>query len=299
MVPPYTIVPIGLIKFSAAYFCLQAIAGLRPMRMGWRAWVGAASLVLVLVLMRVYDEIKDAESDIRLGKAGDPRYKDRPLVRRAISVADMVVLRRVVTTLLIVANLSLVNPIPIMAFVVLFVVLWLSSKWFFSPSIANSLLLAFATHNPITLVMGAYIGGIFVGDFGIEQLHPTAGLLLVALWLPVAAWETARKVRIPEDETDYETYSKVLGWKTAALVPAGFVVATIACLLPVAHRAGLPWVFDAVLVMAGTIPIGGCIAFRIAPSRTRARLQPLAEMFAAAVDVSLLLALGFTHGVAW
>ena len=32
-------------------------------------------------------------------------------------------------------------------------ILWLSSRWFFWPAIQKNLLLAFATHNPLTLVV--------------------------------------------------------------------------------------------------------------------------------------------------
>jgi hypothetical protein len=40
--------------------------------------------------------------------------------------------------------------------------------------------------------------------------------VIVGLWLPFAAWELSRKIRVPEDETSYRTYSKVLGWKVAS-----------------------------------------------------------------------------------
>src|SRR5439155_732003 len=80
---------------------------------------------------------------------------------------------------------------------------------------------------------------VYRDEFG--RLVPTLWVLLVLLApvASVAAWETARKIRIPEDETDYGTYSKLLGWRLAALLPAGFIAAGVACLAPVAVAARL------------------------------------------------------------
>ena len=96
---------------------------------------GAFSIVLFSLLMRIYDEMKDAEADIRLGRAGDPRYKDRPIVTGAVTMDDLVVLRWMTTALLIVINAPL-GQWPLIGFAVLFLVTWLSFKWFFWPSIA-------------------------------------------------------------------------------------------------------------------------------------------------------------------
>src|SRR5205807_943508 len=100
----------------------------------------------------------------------------------------------------------------------------------FCPAISKKLVLAFATHNPLALAVSGYVVAVFVRDFGAAALTGWTGPLMVALWAPVAAWETARKVRVPADETEYETYSKALGWKAAALVPAAFMALATAIL---------------------------------------------------------------------
>src|SRR5438309_930780 len=70
-----------------------------------------------------------------------------------------------------------------------------------------------------------------------SAVSPWAAVLVVGIWMPVAAWEIARKVRAPGEETDYTTYSKVLGARRAASLPAFFVLVSGAALGAVAWRA--------------------------------------------------------------
>src|SRR5438094_479379 len=75
---------------------------------------------------------------------------------------------------------------------------WLSYHWFFSARVKRSLILAFLTHNPIALAVAAYVASLAAAEVGVARVPPLALLvLLVGLWLPIAAWETARKVRLP------------------------------------------------------------------------------------------------------
>src|SRR4029079_3366176 len=83
------------------------------------------------------------------------------------------------------------------AFALMFLVSWLSFRWFFAPAISRHLLLAFATHNPITLVFGGYAAATFLCDPARSLGWLQTALLLVGLWLPVAAWATSRTGRAP------------------------------------------------------------------------------------------------------
>lgn len=298
MAPPTILIPFGATHFLAVYFGLQALAGSAPLRLTWRAGPGMLSVILFMLLLRVYDELKDVESDLRLAQAGDPRYKDRPIVKGDVTVEDLRALRWLVTGLLVAANLPLGFPLPLAAFAAAFLLTWLSFKWFFWPAMKANLVLAFVTHNPLTLVIAGYVAAVYVRDFGPTGLNGWIVPLLIGLWMPVAAWETSRKIRIPEDETAYDTYSKVLGWRVAALVPVLFIATSVACLLPVARAAGLGWVCPAVLMAAATVPVGACVLFRVAPTRKRAKLRPCVELYATAANLGLAAALGARYGVA-
>ncbi len=297
MWPPLVMVPSGLAHFFAIYWALQAIVRHTPLTVTWRAGCGAASVVLFSLLMRVYDELKDVEADLALGRAGDPRYKDRPIVRGEVTVGDLVLLRWLTAALLVVLNAPLGWPLPLAAFCAVFVLTWASFHWFFVPSISKSLLLAFATHNPISLAIAAYAVSVYAGDFGRESLTPLAWLLLFGMWFPIAAWETSRKVRLPEEETDYQTYSKVLGIENAALLPLLFVVMSAACLTPIVRPAGLGGLYIGPLHGSAGLAAFACIRLLFAPRPGRADLRKYVEPFVVIVNVGLAVALWLRHGV--
>ena len=296
MFPPHIMVPSGVAKFYAVYFCLQALASSELVHITLRSVGGAFSIVLFSLLMRVYDELKDAESDIRLGRAGDPRYKDRPIVTGAVTIEDLVALRWVTTVLLIVINVPL-GGWPLIAFAVLFLVTWLSFKWFFWPPISKQLLLAFLTHNPISLVFGGYIVAVYAGDYGIHGIDAWALVLMLAFWAPLGAWETSRKIRAPEDETEYQTYSQIFGWKLAPFVPIAFIILGTTCVILLSSQMGLNWVLPALVVVVSFVPVSRCIAFRVSPSRKTARIQPFVELYAVAMDLGLLVAVLVSRGL--
>jgi len=296
MFPPHFMLLSGIAKFYAVYFSLQALTGDESVFITLPSMAGALSIVLFSLLMRIYDEMKDAEADTRLGRAGDPRYKDRPIVTGAVTIADLAALRWLTTAALIGINVPL-GRWPVIGFSVLIVVTWLSFKWFFWPKISRHLLLAFLTHNPITLLFGAYIVAVFAGDFGSSNVDAWALLLMLAFWAPLGAWETARKIRAPVDETDYQTYSQIFGWKLAPFVPVAFIAVGSTSAILVSIQIGLGWVFPLVVAGASLVPIYRCIAFRVSPNRKTANIQPFVELYSVVMDLGLLAAVLASHGL--
>ena len=296
MFPPHFMLLSGIAKFYAVYFSLQALTGGESVFVTLPSMAGALSIVLFSLLMRIYDEMKDAEADTRLGRAGDPRYKDRPIVTGAVTIADLTALRWLTTAALIGVNVPL-GRWPVIGFSVLFVVTWLSFKWFFWPKISRHLLLAFLTHNPITLLFGAYIVAVFAGDFGSSNIDAWAFLLMLAFWAPLGAWETARKIRAPLDETDYETYSQIFGWKLAPFVPVAFIAVGSTSAILVSIQIGLGWVFPLVVAGASLVPIYRCIAFRVSPNRKTANIQPFVELYSVVMDLGLSAAVLASRGL--
>lgn len=296
MLPLPALIPAGIAKFLSLYLLLQVLGGQRTLTINWMAWAGGISFILFLLLTRVYDELKDADADIRMAAAGDPRYMDRPIVTGAVKIQDIVALRWILTILLVATN-AFMEIETIIGFVWAFGFLWLSYKWFFWPAIQDSLLLAFATHGPLTLVAETYTLSLFISQFGSDSLSCWTVILLVGLWTPMLAWETARKQRIATDETDYQTYTKVLGQKVAPLLPVTFVVISVGCIVSVFSQTGLSPIFPALLMAAGLVPIGGCLLFRFAPTAKRAKLQPHAEFYFLFLEVGIVIALASELGI--
>ncbi len=286
----------GIAKFYAVYFSLQALANEESIHITLASMAGALSVVLFTLLMRIYDELKDAEADIRLGRAGDPRYMNRPIVTGAVTIDDLVVLRWITTAVVIVINLPL-GGWPLIGFAVLFLVTWLSFKWFFCPVISGHLVLAFLTHNPISLIFGGYIVAVYAGDYGVDSINVWALALMLVFWAPLAAWETSRKIRAPEDETDYQTYSQVFGWKLAPFVPIAFIILGTTSAILLAIQMRLSWIFPVIVAAASLIPVYRCIAFRVSPSQKTANIQPFVEFYAVVMDLGLLVAVIVSYGL--
>jgi hypothetical protein len=290
MFPLQQMLPYATLHFFAIWFTLQALTGGPQVRVTWTAMRGVTSVLLFLLLMRLYDELKDAATDLALGRSGDPLYRDRVLVTGAVRIEDIKLLRWAATTALIALNVWPPAAWATLAFWMLFAVAWLSFHWFFWPRVSRHLLLAFVTHNPIALLLGGYIVALFADTFGADRVDSRAALLLVGLWLPMAAWETSRKLRAPEDETTYQTYSRVIGWKTAALLPAVFTVASAMALAMVALQAGLSVAFPVAIGTAAAIVVWRCVLFRLAPSRRSADVKPWAMLYATIANVGLVCA---------
>lgn len=300
MFPPAFMVPSAVINVLGIDWALQALAGQAPLGVGLRAALLSGVLLMFMLLMRVYDELKDVETDLRLGRAGDPRYKDRPLVTGAVQVQDVVLLKGAALVLLVLCALPLRHPLPLAAVAASLLLVWLSSRWFFCPPISRHLLLAFVTHNPLSLCFSVVVVASFAGVFGVDALGPWTAPLLIGLWTPVAAWETSRKVRTPGEETDYQTYSRVLGLNVASLVPGAFVLVSAGCLVPVARAAGLGWVYPAVTAGAAALVVAACLVLRVRPTPARAgALRPAVEAYALIVNLGLVAALAWRHGVDW
>jgi hypothetical protein len=294
---PLTYVPTAIANFALLSFALQALQGRAPLQYTWRSVAGTLSVLFFMLLLRVYDELKDVEVDLRLGRAGDPRYRDRPIVTGQIRVEDLEFLKRALCAALVALNLPMGSVWPLAGFTVFFTIAWLSSRWFFWAPISKSLLLAFLTHNPMLAVLGGYVFTVTLGEFGPGVVGRGSLPLLLGFWLPVAAWETSRKIRRPEDETSFETYSKVFGWKVAPFVPVGFALGATACLSWVARETSVSPLYPLALALATVALAAAAVRFRAFPSTRSAKLQPYAEAYVMVAMLGLPLALALRHGV--
>ncbi|RMG15618.1 MAG: hypothetical protein D6731_07955 [Planctomycetota bacterium] len=305
MFPPALTLPAAALSFLAGDAALQALGSVggapRPLRAGAAELLGALVVWGLQLLLRVYDELKDAETDLRLGAAGDPHYRDRPLVTGEVTVEDIAALRTWTTTALLALQVPigwLYGAVPVLAFVGVFALCWLSSRWFFWPAMRDHLLVAFATHNPIGLFVGGYVLAlVHAAHAGLAFAPAPVLALLCGLWLPVAAWELGRKVRLPAEETDYQTYSKLLGWRLAGTLPALCVLGAALC-LGLALRPARPgaWLW-ACLGIAALVPLGATLRLHLVPSPRATALRPFVEAAGAVLHVGLAVGLAWERGI--
>lgn len=170
--------------------------------------VPAIVLTCVSLLIRIMDEFKDYQDDLT-------NFPGRPLPSGRVKKNDLFALG--IFCVLAIVFLSLTSKtLLIWAFITLgFTFLML--KWFFIEDIMRkSLPLAFVTHHPIVLFNFIYL------LLACMQLSPTVGWEMGWYILPVCLiftnWEIVRKIRAPEQETGYTTYSKIMGPRPAILL---------------------------------------------------------------------------------
>jgi len=247
------------------------------------ARAGAAVFTLALVL-RLMDELKDRDVDRVL-------FPSRPLPSGRVRVSDIVGCLGLAVLAWIGLHVGS-GPAALSAAAVLVYAL-LMFRWFFAPGWMRPRLLAtLATHTPVVPLMLLHLAVLFATSGASSgPLRPAAVALLVGqYWAAVLAWEIARKIRAPEEENDYVTYSRLLGRGGAVALAAAAQVASVA--------AGVGLTASAALRPAPLVVLLGGLAlcgfaytrFLLCPLPARSRLRPFAEAFSLATCAWGLLA---------
>jgi 4-hydroxybenzoate polyprenyltransferase len=218
MFPPFARLCLAVMVFFEIYFLVvltnrsqlaptapagpAAPAGV-PLNLGWQEVIGAVTIFAFLLTLRIVDDLKDYYTDQRL-------FPHRAVPSGRVLRRDIVTVMIAVDTPVIVANLLWMNN-PVW-FVVLAVYGTALSMWFFARGkIQPNLPLALVTHNPVQIVMNLYIISFACYKFDIPMLTLPNAAIALTLYFPGLIWEISRKVRAPEDETEYVTYSKLFG----------------------------------------------------------------------------------------
>lgn len=160
-----------------------------------------------LCWLRIADDFKDYELDCRL-------FKERPLPSGRVTKKDLKIFVSILIAVTLLLNLLFM---PNFIFcVILYTYGSLMAVWFFQKhKIQNSLPKALVTHNPVQMIMNIYIISFVI--IKCKPFIPVIDLYNVmavfTLYFPAFIWEISRKLRAPEDETEYVTYSKLFGVK--------------------------------------------------------------------------------------
>ncbi|MGC6768132.1 prenyltransferase [Enterococcus sp. LJL51] len=200
---------VGVIMFFEIYFLLLLNYGVKveQLAIGMGEIVGSLTIFIFLMILRIADDFKDYETDQRL-------FPHRALPSGRVYKQDLIKVAVVVIVIAVVSNIIWMNNLPFFAF--LFIYGTLMSLWFFQKSkIQPNLLLALVTHNPVQLVMNAYIISFTCYKYDLPLVSWTSFLVLLTLYFPALIWEISRKIRAPKDETEYVTYSRIFGYKKA------------------------------------------------------------------------------------
>ena len=206
----YPIIPrllLGGIVFFEIYFIILLNNGVTSFKISVAEFIGGFTVFSFLCWLRIADDFKDYELDCRL-------FKERPLPSGRVTKKDLGIFVGALIAVTVLMNVIFMNNIPF--FVFLYVYGTLMSLWFFSKKkIQKSLPLALVTHNPVQMIMNIYIISFTCIKYGLKSLTLTTVLAAFTLYFPALIWEVSRKIKAPEDETEYVTYSKLFGYKKA------------------------------------------------------------------------------------
>ena len=165
----------------------------------------ALVLTAVSLLIRVMDEFKDYQDDLT-------NFPNRPLPSGRVLPKDLIVLGWSCVGLVLILSLSSSRLFIWACLTICFTGLML--KWFFiEERMRKSLPLAVATHHPIVLFNFVYLLLACVETNSTVTFEKA--IYILPLCLIFTNWEVVRKVRAPEQETSYTTYSKIFGPRAA------------------------------------------------------------------------------------
>jgi len=239
MLPPLKCLLASSVLFFEIYFMVVLIAGVPSFRLGMQEATGCFTVFAFLLSLRIADDFKDYKTDLEL-------FPDRPLPSGRVKKSDLAALLVLANAAAIALNIAFMNNLPYYAALLAYGTLM--SVWFFARSkIQKNLFLALLTHNPVDVAINVYIVSFACIKYGLELFTFTNLLIVLTLYWPCLIWEISRKIRAPEDETAYTTYSKLYGYKKITLIVLGII--TIDLVTSAKLMAEL-WVWGNVAVVA-------------------------------------------------
>lgn len=204
----YPIIPrlaLGFMVFLEIYFIVLLNSGVTQFQLGIQEIVCGFTVFSFLCWLRIADDFKDYELDCRL-------FAHRPLPSGRVKKKDLAIFVSILIVVTLLMNLIFMNNFLFCLF--LYTYGSLMAIWFFQKhKIQKSLPLALVTHNPVQMIMNIYIISFTVIKYDIAPFSLTNILAAFTLYFPALIWEITRKIRAPQDETEYVTYSKLFGYR--------------------------------------------------------------------------------------
>ena len=240
----------------------------------WPTALGVWCVFNMFLILRLMDDLKDAETDRRL-------FPDRPLPSGQVSETDLKLGLLAAIALYVGASI-LAGPAFWTGLVVLGYSL-LMFRWFFIPSVMRSnLLLALATHAPIIplIVLQGFVISLADHIGPLSELRWSLVLPFVTMiWAAIEGWEVSRKIRAPAEETEYVTYSHVLGSGGAVLLAALFQAVAVGCGLFLFHALDPSFLYLAVLAASSALAVWAHVRFVARPDLGSGGLGQIAGIF--------------------
>lgn len=289
MFPLHANVAFALLLFLGNFLLVHLVQGIKDIHWSMDVLAGFITLFLFMLTMRIADEFKDAETDKVL-------FPCRPLPRGAVSKQDLGIMAGTSIVVILLMNVS--HAWRIIGILLLFGYQFLTYKWFFiEKKMRASLFLAFVSHQPLALLVNAYLIIFTITTFNPEirmDEIKTGQLSLIALlfWMPVLGWETSRKIKDRGAENDYTTYSKLLGPVKATILPLIFILLWTGIMVYFHQSIELPVWNLLILIVLTSITLIAYARFMISPTRKNNVMKTVTQVYFTLCMINLIMHVG-------
>lgn len=241
--------------------------------------VPAIVLTAVSLLIRIMDEFKDYQDDLT-------NFPERPLPSGRVLKKDLIGLGYFCVMLIL--FLSMTSTSLLVWSMVTLAFTGLMLKWFFIEGIMRkSLPLAFISHHPIVLFNFIYLLIACMQMNSIVNWEKAFYILPVCLIF--TNWEVVRKIRAPEQETSYTTYSKIFGPRVAISIALILQLVFVLTVYNIFHMLETTWILRSIFLTLQLVLISPSLYF-LFTLKLRRPLKPFAETQILVVVISLLAA---------
>lgn len=291
MFPVPTRLVASVLLYASIVIFMRRITGVRAPVTPLFTFVGIWSLFAITLMVRLMDELKDKEIDCQL-------FSDRPVPSKRVLESDIRFSLAAVICLYLAANIWVGRALWAALFVLGYSML-MFKHFFIPPVLRENLLLTLVTHNLYVPVVYIYVVALFLieNELPVRDLRwPYVLLLITMYWTMSFAWEIARKIRSPEEENAYMTYSRLFGPLGAVLLAGAAQTVAFAIGLYFYWTFSLSSLFLGLLAAGYATPIWGYARFLFKPSPATSNLRPLAEVFVLCVLIAQSLEFGLLFG---
>lgn len=264
----------AILIYLSFTFMLRQNYGIRAPFPSSYAIIGSVSIFLFLLILRLMDELKDKEIDLKL-------FSSRPVPSGRVYESDIRISLALAMVSFVFLNATCSRSMWMS--LVLLGYGYLMFKYFFITEVLRrNLILNLISHNPVVALMFLYLVVLFAGEHRLdfERMDWRVNTLLCLMyWSMSFAWEIARKIRSTAEENAYVTYSRLFGKRGAVALAASAQTFTFVLVLLFAELRGFSVVYVAVSSIGYAAVIFAHIRFLVNPTPATSRLKPWAEAF--------------------